>query len=43
MQGVEAVVIGQRDVRVMIEKKGQHVVTFFGNSIVERSIAFGIL
>lgn len=34
MQGVETVVVGQSDVSLVVQQKGQHVVPFFGNGVV---------
>lgn len=43
VQGVESVVVGQRDVGRVIQQNRQHVVPLLGNSVVQRSVAFGIL
>lgn len=40
---VEAVVVGQGDVCVVVEQKGEHVVALFADRVVNRSIAFAVL
>jgi hypothetical protein len=43
MQGIEAVVIGDHDVGVVLQQQRQHVVALLGDGVVQRSVAFRVL
>lgn len=43
MESVESVVVRQRYVGAVVQKKCEHVVSFLRNGIVQRSVAFRIL
>ena len=43
VEGIEPVVVGDHDVRVVVEQQGQHVVPFLGDRVVQGGVAFGIL
>ena len=41
--GVESVVVGQCDVRIVFEQQTQHVIPSLADRIVQRGVAFGVL
>lgn len=43
MKRIEAVVVSERDVGIMVDEKRQHVVPLLGNSIVQRCVSLRIL
>lgn len=43
MKRVESVVVGEHDVGRVIEKEAEHVVSLFGNGVVQGSVPFRIL
>lgn len=43
MQGIESVIVGERDVGIVVDEKRQHVVPLLGNGVVQRSISFRVL
>ena len=43
VERVEAVVVGDHDVGVLVEEQGQHVVALLGDGVVQRSVALRIL
>ena len=43
MQGIESVVVGKRDVGIVVDEKRQHVVPLLGNGVVQRCISFRVL
>ncbi len=43
MKRVEAVVVGDHDVGVVVQQEGQHVVTLLGDGVVQRGVALRVL
>lgn len=43
MQSIEAVVVGERDVGIVVDEKRQHVVPLLRNGVVQRRISFRVL
>lgn len=43
MQGIEAVVIGQRDVSLVVQEQRQHVVPLLGDGVVQRRVSLRVL
>lgn len=43
VERVEAVVVGDHDVGVLVEEQGKHVVALLGDGVVKRRVTFGIL
>lgn len=43
VERVEAVVVGDHDVCVLVEEQGKHVVALLGDGVVKRRVTFGIL
>ena len=43
VERVEAVVVGDHDVGVLVEEEGEHVVALLGDGVVQRSVALRVL
>ena len=43
MKRVEAVVVGDHDVGVVVEQQREHVVAFLGDGVVKRSVTLRVL
>ncbi len=43
VQGVEAVVVGDDDVGLVLEQQRQHVVALLADGVVQRSVSLGVL
>lgn len=43
VEGVETVVVGEGDVGTVVQEECQHIVAFFRNGIVKRSVALEVL
>ena len=43
VERVEAVVVGDHDVGVLVEEQGEHVVALLRDGVVQRSVTFRIL
>ena len=43
VERVEAVVVGDHDVGVLVEKEGEHVVALLGDGVVKRRVTLRIL
>merc|ERR1719412_2342734 len=43
MQSVEPVVVGEHDVRTVVQQQGEHVVSLLTDGVVQRSVALAVL
>ena len=43
VKGVESVVVGERDVGIVVDEERQHVVPLLGYGVVERGVSFRVL
>ena len=43
MEGIEAVVVGERDVGIVVDEEREHVVALLRDGIVQRRVPFRVL
>ena len=43
VERVESVVVGEHDVRVVVEEEGQHVVPLLGDGVMQRCVTLAVL